>query len=58
MSGAGLSGADLSGAFLFGADLTRTNLSGADLTHAKGLTKVQVDSAIVDGGTRLPASLR
>ncbi|WP_237285783.1 pentapeptide repeat-containing protein [Streptomyces niveus] len=49
---ADLSGADLSGADLSGADLRDTDLSGA-----VNLTKDQVDSARVDGKTRLPASL-
>ncbi|MEV4997535.1 pentapeptide repeat-containing protein [Streptomyces niveus] len=56
LSGADLSGANLSLADLSGADLSHADLSGADLSDAK-LTRKQVDSARVDGETRLPASL-
>lgn len=49
---ADLRGADLSGAKLDGADLR-----GADLTGALNLTKAQIDSAIIDETTKLPADL-
>ncbi|WP_326681055.1 pentapeptide repeat-containing protein [Streptomyces sp. NBC_01237] len=63
LSRAGLSGADLRGTDLSDADLRQAVLLGADLSRAdlrqaEGLTRHQVDSAIVDRDTQLPASLR
>ncbi len=56
--GADLRGADLRRADLLGADLRGADLRGADLREALYLTQVQVNSAIVDGDTRLPPALR
>ncbi|MCX4462371.1 pentapeptide repeat-containing protein [Streptomyces sp. NBC_01728] len=57
---ANLSRTDLTGAYLSDADLTGANLSGANLSGAdlsdSFLTKQQLDSALVDDKTRLPAS--
>lgn len=50
--GADLRGADLTGAVLRGADLR-----GADLAGTRGLTRAQLDSAVTDQTTRLPASV-
>ena len=54
---ADLSGADLSGANLSGANLADANLAGADLRQGVGLSQEQMDLAIVDEMTRLPAGL-
>jgi len=51
--GAHMEGADLSGAHLEGADL-----GWADLRGAKGLTKEQIASAIIDEKTELPDYLK
>ena len=63
LSGADLSVADLSVADLSRADLRGTNLSRADLrgtnlSEARGLTKDQIASAIIDEETVLPDDLR
>ena len=50
--------ADLRRADLSGADLKGADLSGADLREVVGLTQGQVDVAIHDAETRLPAGLR
>jgi uncharacterized protein YjbI with pentapeptide repeats len=55
---ADFSGANLEGARFFHADLTGVNfegarLAGADLRNAKGLTRQQLDKAILDHSTRL-----
>lgn len=52
-AGTWVKGPDLSGARLSGA-----NLNGVNLTFAQNLTREQVDSAVTDSDTRLPASLR
>ena len=52
-----LNGADLQGAFLQRAKLEEANLRGADLREVKGLTKEQIESAIIDDGTKLPDGL-
>jgi hypothetical protein len=62
LSGAYLSGADLSGAYLSGANLRGANLSGAylygaNLSGAYGLTQGQIDSALDDKRTRMPAGI-
>ena len=60
LGGANLSGADLTDAILRGANLKNailkgTILRGADLTDAKNLTRAQIETAIIDDRTRLPA---
>ena len=55
--GADLRCADLTLADLTGADLRGANLSGADLRGSLFLTQSQVDAALGDAGTGLPASL-
>jgi len=55
--GADLRGADLSLADLIGADLRGANLAGADLGTSLFLTQPQVNAAIGDPATRLPAAL-
>jgi hypothetical protein len=52
LEGAYLSGADLVGATLAGADLSHADLSSADLTGVVGLTKAQVEGAIIDENRR------
>jgi uncharacterized protein YjbI with pentapeptide repeats len=54
---ANLKGANLEGARFSNANLEKANLQGANLTDAKGLTQEQVDSAIGDERTMLPAGL-
>ncbi|MGH8056597.1 MAG: pentapeptide repeat-containing protein [Candidatus Entotheonellia bacterium] len=51
---ADLQEADLSGVALEGADLTATNLRGANLRTTTGLTREQLEPAIVDENTHLP----
>lgn len=55
--GADLRGADLCRADLIGADLRGADLRGADLGTAVFLTQFQVNAAIGDAATRLPAAL-
>lgn len=60
LEGANLSGANFTDAILRGANfknaiLKGTILRGADLTDAKNLTRAQIETAIVDGRTQLPA---
>ncbi len=60
---ANLHGADLEGARLYdadlaGADLRDANLKGAYLREAKGLTRAQLKSVIMDGHTQLPEDLK
>ena len=55
LRGADLRFADLRGARLHGAKLSGTNLKGANLRHATGLTQAQLQSAIIDQHTILPA---
>jgi len=50
--------ADLMYSYLSEADLTVANLSKADLRGATGLTKEQIDSAIIDENTELPEYLK
>jgi len=72
LTGVNLDGASLKGAVLAGSDLTRarldradlsgtdlttTDTQGARLTNVTGLTKAQLDSAVVDSGTVLPAEM-
>jgi Pentapeptide repeats (9 copies) len=52
-----LEGAKLKDVNLEGAELKYAVLYGVDLTNAIGLTRDQVDSAITDNKTKLPASL-
>jgi uncharacterized protein YjbI with pentapeptide repeats len=60
LEGANLSGANFTDAILRGANLKNailrgTILRGADLTDAKSLTRAQIETAIIDDRTRLPA---
>lgn len=62
LEGADLSGADCTnvnfcGANLRGAKLDGTILKGADFTDARNLTHAQIQSAIIDERTILPANL-
>lgn len=54
---ADLSDVDLCDADLLGADLRDARLHGADLSRALFLTQMQVNAALGDGRTRLPAEL-
>jgi hypothetical protein len=58
LSSANLSRADLTLVDLIEAELSLANLTQANLTRAKGLTQRQVDSALGDEYTKLPAGLR
>jgi uncharacterized protein YjbI with pentapeptide repeats len=55
--GADLTRADLRGADLIGADFRGADLSGADLRGSLFLTQAQINAAIGDTATRLPAGL-
>ena len=55
LSGANLTDAILRGANLKNAILKGTILRGADLTDAKNLTRAQLETAIIDDRTKLPA---
>jgi hypothetical protein len=55
---ANLPEAHLEGAYLLYAHLEGANLTGADLRDAKGLTKEQIASAIIDKKTKLPDYLK
>ncbi|MFO1101933.1 MAG: pentapeptide repeat-containing protein [Methylocystis sp.] len=62
LKGANLSGADCAnvnfrGANLQDAILDGTNLKGADLTGARNLRRSQLERAIIDDRTILPAEL-
>lgn len=57
LTAAWLFAANLTGAGLFAADLTRAGLFAADLTGAQDLTQAQVEAALGDAATRLPAGL-
>jgi uncharacterized protein YjbI with pentapeptide repeats len=62
LEGANLSGADFTeasfrGANFKNADLKGTILRGADLTDVTNLTGKQLDTAIIDDRTQLPAYL-
>ena len=52
-----LLGADLSGANVLDADFTGAVLSDANLATVEGLTAEQIEPAIVDSATRLPANI-
>ncbi len=68
LEGANLRGADLAGADLRGAVLARADVEGAlllganlretDLSRSVGLVQAQIDRAVLDHTTRLPAGLR
>lgn len=63
LTNASLREADLRGAILCGADLLGTllegaDLRGADLSGALNLTRTQIESAITDETTVLPADLK
>jgi hypothetical protein len=55
LSGARLEGANLSEAILWGAILAGAHLEGANLSEAKGLISEQLQEAMTDDGTKLPA---
>jgi hypothetical protein len=55
--GADLRGADLRDADLLGADLRAADLRGADLTGCLFLTQPQLEAAVGDRTTRIPATL-
>jgi uncharacterized protein YjbI with pentapeptide repeats len=60
LEGANLSGANFTDAILRGVNLKNailkgTILRGADLTDAKNLTRAQIETAIIDDRTKLPA---
>jgi uncharacterized protein YjbI with pentapeptide repeats len=60
LEGANLSGANFTEAILRGANLKNailkgTILRGADLTDARNLTRAQLETAVVDDRTLLPA---
>ncbi|MCM3784168.1 pentapeptide repeat-containing protein [Neobacillus mesonae] len=55
---ADLRDADLRGADLIGADFRDTDLRGADLTDCLFLTQVQLNAAVGDKRTKLPAALQ
>jgi uncharacterized protein YjbI with pentapeptide repeats len=67
LTGADLVGVNLAGALLLGADLTAADLadaqfagavlSGATLAGAEHMTAEQIDPAIIDGATTLPAGI-
>ncbi|MDT3438721.1 pentapeptide repeat-containing protein [Pseudofrankia sp. BMG5.37] len=50
-------GADLTGVMLAGVNLTDAQLDGANLTYARGLVQGQVDVAMGDALTQLPADV-
>ena len=52
-----LLGPDLSGANVLDADFTGAVLSGANLATVEGLTEEQIEPAIVDSATQLPANI-
>ncbi|GAA1993749.1 pentapeptide repeat-containing protein [Catenulispora subtropica] len=55
--GADLTGADLRKADLIGADLRDAVLCGADLTGAVFVTQAQLNAALGDQGTKIPAGM-
>lgn len=57
LSRANLAAAELLEANLEGADLSGANLQGVNLEHTEGLTQAQIDRAVLDATTQLPASL-
>lgn len=54
-AGANLEAANLRGANLNQANLQEADLRGADLTGARCFSRTQLDSAVIDGDTKLPA---
>lgn len=56
-SGADCTNANFRGADFEGAILEGTILRGADLRDARNLTKQQIESAVIDNKTLLPAGL-
>ena len=56
-SGADCTNANFRGADFEGAILEGTILKGADLRDARNLTKQQIQSAVIDSSTLLPAGL-
>ena len=58
LAGANLGGALLAEADLDGANLLYSDLSGADLGEVAGLRQGQLDKAVGDAQTKLPAGLR
>jgi hypothetical protein len=58
LDGAVLRGAHLKGTTFIGAHLKGANLAGTDLRQAQGLTKEQIESAIIDKNTKLPDNLK
>ncbi|NVK19896.1 MAG: pentapeptide repeat-containing protein [Methylocystaceae bacterium] len=58
LTGANLEGATLSGVNLSGANLNRTNLRGVNLSNCRGLISEQIQRAITDQSTLLPAGAR
>jgi DnaJ-domain-containing protein 1 len=57
LRGANLRNVNLANATLDGAQLESAILYGADLRHARGLTQAQIDRAVGDRHTALPAGL-
>lgn len=58
LTGADLTGADLDCADLAGAVLSHTILNDAELQLARNVTQAQINSAVGNDKTRLPASIR
>jgi uncharacterized protein YjbI with pentapeptide repeats len=58
LSDGDLQEANLSGARLDGANLTRAIFAGVDLSTTQGLSQSQLDAAVGDRGTAVPAALR
>jgi hypothetical protein len=57
LSGAFLNGADLSGVYLIGADLNGAHLNGAHLRTVVAISQSQIDEALGDPTTELPAGI-
>ena len=55
---AGLQTANLNHANLIGANLKRADLRGANLHHVVGLTREQIELALMDKKTLLPSYLK
>ncbi len=58
LRGAFLSNSDFDGAYLEGIEIDGADLRGTDLTGTQGLTQQQIDGAIGDTKTKLPAALQ
>ena len=56
--GAGLQVANLSSGVLKNSNLKGADLKGANLRYTTGLTKDQIESALIDRNTRLPSYLK